>query len=54
MKKFFCEKSMTKQTYVTEEIPSPAGVEFCTYNPAALINIKSKKNNYNKKRKSTA
>lgn len=43
MKKFFCEKSMTKQTYLTEEIPSLAGVEFCTYNPVAMINMKSNK-----------
>lgn len=34
---------MTKQTYVTEEMPSIAVVEFCTYNPAVLINMKSNK-----------
>lgn len=34
---------MSKQAYVTEEIPSLAVVEFFMYNPAALINVKSNK-----------
>lgn len=43
MKTIVCEKSMTKQTYVTEEMPSLIVFEFFTCNPAALINMKSNK-----------
>lgn len=43
MQNFFCEKSITKSTYVTEEIRSLAVFEFFTCNPAASINIKSNK-----------
>lgn len=41
MQNFVCDKSMTKQTYVTEEIPSLVVFEFFTCNPVALINMKS-------------
>lgn len=43
MQNFVCDKSMTRQTYVTEEIPSLVVFEIFACNPVALINMKSNK-----------